>query len=84
MTLWYVMTKPFYSIKEFAELLNLHPRTIYRAIKGGKVSAFRLSNNRRSEYRIAASEIERLSKINLEEVVESIVKIRLNEGKKNV
>lgn len=67
------MTQAFYSIKEFAEIVRLKPKTIWKAIRAGKISAFRIGNSRRSEYRIAASEIERLSTVNLQAVVDDLV-----------
>jgi excisionase family DNA binding protein len=71
--------KSFYSVKEFAEIVGMHHRTIWQAIKDGKISAFRIGNSKRSQYRIAASEIERLAKINLESIVNEMVEKRLKE-----
>jgi len=73
------MNKAFYSIKEFAEIVSLKPKTIWKAIRAGKISAFRIGNSRRSEYRIAASEIERLAEVNLEAIVNDMVEKRLRK-----
>jgi len=73
------MDKSFYSIKEFAAIVRVHPKTIWRAIKAGKISAFRLGQGRRCEYRIAASEIDRLAEINLKSVVDDLVDKKIRE-----
>ncbi len=50
----------FLTVEEFAERLKMHPTTIRRAIKKGKIFASRPSVGVKSPYRIAESELERL------------------------
>lgn len=50
----------FLTVEEFAQRLKLHPRTIHRAIKEGKIYASRPSGGKRAPYRISESELERL------------------------
>jgi excisionase family DNA binding protein len=50
----------FLTLEEFAERIKMHPGTIRRAIKQGKIFASRPGCGKRSPYRIAESELERL------------------------
>lgn len=45
-----------FSIQETADLLDLHYETIYRAVRNGRIRAFRLGR----EWRIPRAEVERL------------------------
>ncbi len=56
-------TKAFYSIGEFASLMGVCWRTIYRAIKQGHINAFRISGGEKSAFRIPSSEIQRLAEM---------------------
>jgi len=71
----------FLSIKEFAITIGVHPNTVRRSIKKGRLSAFTLGSGRKKVYRIAKSEINRIALIDLEDIVERIVEKRINEGK---
>lgn len=51
----------FFSIKEFANLLRIHPNTVRNSIKSGKIQAFKVGFGKRSVYRIPASEINRMA-----------------------
>lgn len=55
--------KCFYSVKEFAKLLNVHTNTIRNAIKIGRIGAFRIGTGKRAIYRIPYSEFERVTLI---------------------
>jgi excisionase family DNA binding protein len=67
----------FYSIKEFAQKLGVHSNTIRRAIKSGRINAFRVGSGKRSIFRIPESEINRVALIDLEEMIEKIIEKRL-------
>jgi|GEM_PF-2237846 excisionase family DNA binding protein len=50
----------FLTVKEFSERMKLHPASVRRAIKDGKIYASRPSIGKRGPYRIAESELERI------------------------
>ena len=76
---WYtqVMTGDYLNIDEFAELVKVHPNTVRRAIKKGRIIAFKVGR----VYRIARYEITRMAEVNLEVYIEAEVKKRLGEKK---
>lgn len=55
-----VMAKEYYSAKEFGEIFNISYQTILKAIKNGRIRAFKLGEGTRNPYRIPASEILRI------------------------
>lgn len=67
----------FYTIYEFADKLKVHHNTIRRAIKSGRISAFRVGLGKKTSYRIAHSEINRIALFDLEEMIEKIIKERM-------
>jgi excisionase family DNA binding protein len=50
----------FLTVEEFAERVNMHPASIRRSIKQGRIFAIRPGIGKKSPYRIAESELERL------------------------
>lgn len=66
----------FLTINEFAKLIRVHPNTIRNMIKSGRLSAFRTSSSPKSSYRIARSEIHRLSIVDLDKIVENLIEER--------
>jgi len=50
----------FLTVEEFAKCIKMHPGTVRRAIKKGKIYASRPSLGIKAPYRIAESELERL------------------------
>ena len=50
----------FMTVEEFAEKIKMHPISVRRAIREGKIFAIRPSMGKRAPYRIAESELERL------------------------
>jgi len=50
----------FLTIEEFAARIKMHPTTVRRAIRQGKIFATRPGVGKRSAFRIAESELERL------------------------
>lgn len=50
----------YYSVTEFAAILNVDPQTIYRWIRTGKINA--LQAHRWSALRIPSTELDRMNK----------------------
>lgn len=46
-----------YTVDEAAERLRVHPNTIYRLCRSGRLAAYKMNGNR---YRIPGSELEKL------------------------
>ena len=69
----------FLSIKEFALILRVHPNTIRRAIKSGRINAFKVGYGKKAVYRIARTEINRIALFDLEDMIEKIIIKRSQE-----
>jgi excisionase family DNA binding protein len=67
------VNKDFYSIKEFAIILDVHPDTIRRSIKNGRINAFRAGSSSRGVFRIPHSEIHRMATIDLKQVLKQMI-----------
>jgi excisionase family DNA binding protein len=67
----------YLTIYEFAKLIGVHHNTIRRAIKNGHISAFRIGNGKRSQYRISKIETNRLAFENLEKIIGSMIDSKL-------
>ena len=50
----------FLTVEEFAQRIKMHPTSVRRAIKQGKIYAMRPSMGKKAPYRISESELERL------------------------
>jgi len=50
----------FLTVDEFAKLVKLHPTTVRKAIRHGKIYAARIGIGIKTRYRIPESELERL------------------------
>jgi excisionase family DNA binding protein len=50
----------YFTVEEFAAKIKMHPNTVRRAIKKGKIYAMRPSTGIKSPYRVPESELERL------------------------
>lgn len=66
------MQKEFYSVSEFASLLDVNRQTIQTAIRYGRIQAFRVGIGKRAPYRIHFTEIERIMKMGFDETVNNI------------
>lgn len=67
------MEKEFYTIKDFAALVGVHPNTIRRQVKSGRIKAFKICPGEKVTYRISRSEIGRINLIDMEEMIEKII-----------
>ncbi len=63
----------FLSVKEFASMINVHYNTVLRAIKSGKLNAFRIGQGKKCAYRISKSETNRIALYDLENLVSKII-----------
>lgn len=63
----------FLSVKEFANKLGIHPNTVRRSIKSGRISAFKVGGGKRSIYRIAKSEVQRMALFDMQEMIKQIL-----------
>lgn len=50
----------FLTVEEFADKIKMHPGSVRRSIKQGKIYATRPSMGKRGPFRISESELERL------------------------
>lgn len=72
----------FLSVKEFAAKLGVHPDTIRRSIKRGRISGFKIGGGKKSIYRIPSSEANRMALCDMEQMIEKIIEKRsLNNPK---
>ena len=68
--------KDFYTINEFAEKLSVHPNSVRKAVKSGRISAVRLSGTERAMYRISHSELGRLVAVDIDEMINKEIEKR--------
>lgn len=66
--------KDFLSVNEYAKLLSIHPNTVRRSIKSGRLNAFKIGQGEKSEFRIPRAEINRMCLIDLEKIIEKKIK----------
>ena len=66
----------FLTVNEFAEVIGVHPNSVRNMIKKGRLTAFRVGGGERSSYRISKSEINRLSVVDLNKIVDNLIEER--------
>ena len=54
------MTDTYYTCKEFGDIFGFSSQSILKAIKQGRIRAFKIGNGRRTHYRIPVSEVLRV------------------------
>lgn len=72
------MEPEFYTIKEFSSRLKIHPSTVRRAIKRGRIQAIKAGAGNRPLYRIPSSEIDRIALFDLREMMKKMIKEEVN------
>lgn len=70
----------FLSINEFAKMVRMHPNTVRKSIKKGRLNSFRIGSGDNAEYRIPKAELNRLSFMDLERIIEK----KIEEKKKEI
>lgn len=71
------MENQAYTVKDFSKLMKMHPNTIRKAIKTGKITGFKIGKGPKAEWRILTSEVERLISYDMEQVINRLVDERL-------
>lgn len=66
----------FFTIKEFAGKIGVHPNTVRRAVKSGRIGAFKVGSGKKSPYRIAKTEVNRMALFDMEQMIERIIEKR--------
>lgn len=74
------MNEDFLSINDFAKILKIHPNTVRRQIKKGKINIIKFGSEKKPLYRIPKSEIERLAFFTMKDVVKKIMEEEKNNG----
>lgn len=54
------MNQEFYTVEEFAKLVNISAQTIRKSIRDGHIFAIRAGSGKKSSYRIHRTQIDRL------------------------
>lgn len=62
----------YYTVEEFARILKIGPQSIRRAIRSGRIQAFRVSIGKKAAYRIADTEFDRIAIMTYEETINNI------------
>lgn len=76
-----VENQEFYSIVQLSLKLNIHPNTLRRHIKSGKILALKMGTPKKWIYRIPSNEIQNLILRHPENYIEKLIedKIRSHE-----
>jgi excisionase family DNA binding protein len=78
MTIENSSSEEFLTITEFSVLLRIHPQTVRRAIKNGRIHAFRVGIGIRAGFRIPRSEINRMAIVDLENIINELIEKKMN------
>ena len=62
------MEKEYYTVKEFAQLVNISRITILKAIQSGRISAIKVGCAKKSPYRIPRHQIDKLTLLTEQEI----------------
>jgi len=72
----------FYTVMEFSNKLRIHPNTVRKLVKSGKIQSFRIGEGPRSDYRIPKTEISRICEFDMMKLIERMIDEKME--KKNV
>jgi excisionase family DNA binding protein len=62
------MEPEYYSVEEFAKLMNMRPITVRRAIRSGRITALRIGAAKKSPFRIPRHQIDKLTLLTQQEL----------------
>lgn len=76
----------YYTVEEFAKILKIGPQSIRRAIRAGRIQAFRVSIGKKAAYRISETEFDRIAVMSYQETLNNIkpLIIKVEYGKQNL
>jgi excisionase family DNA binding protein len=70
--------KEFYTVNEFAKIMNVHPSTIRRALKRKQLISMKFGSDARNTHRIPHSEFDRCMMKDLKEHVRREIEQEMN------
>lgn len=73
----------FYTVNELAEVLRVHPTTIYQSIRCGRINAFRVGPGKKAPLRIYHHEVERMIEFDAKKMIDKIVEDRVKKETKD-
>jgi DNA binding domain, excisionase family len=71
------MQEEYYTVEEISNILKVHPNTVRKSIKKGRITAFRAGSGKRSPLRIAKSELERIKVMDFEVTLKNLLTYKL-------
>lgn len=74
----------FVSIKEFAARIGMHPNSVRKAIKAGKLNAIRIGEGKQAAYRIPLTQLHILAIYNIEKVINALIDKKLESKKDSI
>ena len=73
------MTKEYLTVEQFANIMKICSHTVYRAIKSGRLKAFRVGFGKKASWRISSYELERMEAFDAEEMIANIVQEKIKK-----
>jgi excisionase family DNA binding protein len=71
------MEEEYLTVKEFAAKIRVHYNTVLRSIRCGRLNAVRIGYGKKAAFRIAKSEIQRISLCDMEYFVSQIIEEKI-------
>lgn len=69
----------FMTVMEFANKMRIHPNTVRKAIKDGRIQAVKVGAGNRSQYRISSTELGRIQEMDMMQIIERIVEEKMEK-----
>lgn len=64
--------RAFYTVKEFAYMLKVHPISVLKMIKRGQLQVLNVGTDKKKSYRIPITEVQRLTLFELRDIFSSL------------